>query len=207
MKKLIAANAMHMPSGVPIKSAVLLRVMKDPVTIPRRRWDQARDRMVHQCDPTARRVYVGGNNHHIEIRQNRKGDWIGKVVTAYEAARRIRPARNCKGSRAEPTPPVDRSDHEDARFIMSLAEGETVHMKHPKTAVPGYFVVFKLDKPHTVHFVSHYDARTSKATDSTPAREDVAVTVGNLTKLGPEDGAPPYKVAVDPLGRARRIND
>jgi hypothetical protein len=96
---------------------------------------------------------------------------------------------------------VDRSDRDGMRFGISLAEGETLHMKHPKTGAPGYFVVFKLDKPQTIHFIHHWDARPSKATEDQEPREDIPVTASNLRALEPQPGRPPYKVRVDPLGR------
>jgi len=194
MKKLIGAGGLTLPSGVPIKSVILLRTMKDPVVMERRIWDPVRSRMVHDADRRTRRVYVGGTNHHIEIREDDKGGWHGKVVPMFDAAQLVRMERR---------PAVDRRDDLNGRFIMSLAEGETVHMCHPRTREPGYFVVFKLDKPHTIHFVHHWDARRSKATETMLAREEIAVTAGNLAKCGPRMGVSPYKVVVDPLGRIR----
>lgn len=92
IKKLVEAGALRQTSGVPIKSVVLLRTMADPVVIDRRKPDHATGRMIKSTDPASKRVYVGGNNHHIEIRvarnKNVKSVWSGEIVTAYEASRR-----------------------------------------------------------------------------------------------------------------------
>jgi len=210
MRDFAASGKLVMRSGVPIKSVILLRTNTDPVIISRKRWDPAANRMIVDEDPRSARVYIGGNNHHIEIRERqvtRQGatvtEWTGRVVTTFEAARRVR---------LEGRPAVDRSDNEDGRFVMSLAEGEMVFMRHPKTGTPGYFVVFKLDKPNTIHFIHHWDARPSMPRKDEngneipgSAREDIAVVASKLRFLGVEDGQPPYKVRVAPLRRPKPV--
>lgn len=92
IKKLVEDGKVRHASGVPIKSVVLLRSMSDPVIIDRKRPEHVTGCMVADENPRSRRAYVGGNNHHIEIRAapNGKGVevWSGEVVTAFEAARR-----------------------------------------------------------------------------------------------------------------------
>jgi CRISPR-associated endonuclease Csn1 len=92
IKKLVESGGVRHASGVPIRSVVLLRTMTDPVVIDRKRPDYASGRMVPDDTAASKRAYVGGNNHHIEIRvaTNKKGveDWSGIVVSAYEAAQR-----------------------------------------------------------------------------------------------------------------------
>ncbi|MCK4341413.1 MAG: hypothetical protein KAY37_06790 [Phycisphaerae bacterium] len=236
-----------MPSGVPIKSVILLRTMKDPVLIPRKVWDPDANKMVPEMDPDdpkkphpiSRRVYVGGNNHHIGIREDAKGKWSGVVVPTFDAAKRnaqrlraLKKAgvpsstvlrRLSKPERANfkpiisringQFPIVDRSDNDDGRFVMSLAEGETVYMRHPKTGEPGYFVVFKLDKPRTIHFQHHWDARSASGRKDEGGaripgskREDVPVSAPDLKrKCSLDDDTPPYKVQVSPLGEIRKL--
>lgn len=86
------ATRLKQLSGVPIRSAVLLRTMKDPVLIDRKAPEYSTGRMVADPSPAAKRAYVGGNNHHIEIRtaKNNAGKeiWTGVIITAYEAAQR-----------------------------------------------------------------------------------------------------------------------
>jgi hypothetical protein len=204
VKKLVHDGKLRLPSGVPIKSVVLLRTNTDPVIIDRRVWDAGAKCCTVDSDPRTRRVYIGGNNHHIELLADTKtGRLSGRVVTSFEAAKRIRIDRGHV---------VDRSDRKGKRFVMSLAEGETVWMSHPKTREPGYFVVFKLDKPHTIHLIRHWDARPAAPRKDTEGniipgtgREEIHVTPNNLRQLGPEPGQPPRKVHVSPLGHVQPL--
>lgn len=98
IKQAFEAGALCHLSGVPIRSVVLLRTMKDPVITSRwaseyrtgKRY-RVYDASTGGGDAKAARAYVGGNNHHIEIRvtQNAKGQqvWSGKIVTTHTAAR------------------------------------------------------------------------------------------------------------------------
>ena len=103
IQRIAKKGALKMASGVPIRSVVLLRSITDPVIIPRKRVDPDTGAMVPDMDPHSpesphprtKRVYIGGNNHHVEIRQKerrRKGEtkieYVGNVVTTFEAAKR-----------------------------------------------------------------------------------------------------------------------
>lgn len=88
VKKLHEAGKITQASGVPIRSVVLLRTMTDPVLIDRKRPEYGAGRVVRDRDPASKRAYVGGNNHHIEIRIDDGGGWSGQIVTAFEAAQR-----------------------------------------------------------------------------------------------------------------------
>jgi CRISPR-associated endonuclease Csn1 len=100
IKKLVtdqngAIRGLRAPSGVPIKSFVLLRSMSDPVVIARKAPDYITGEMLLDPDPASQRAYVGGNNHHIEYRARevKKGsvtlvEWTGHIVSAFEAAQR-----------------------------------------------------------------------------------------------------------------------
>lgn len=90
IKKLHEAKGIRHESGVPINSVVLLRTMSDPVIVDRKRPAYASDRLVRDEDPASKRAYLGGNNHHIEIREDAKGKWSGEIVSGYEAAQRKR---------------------------------------------------------------------------------------------------------------------
>ncbi|MDA1052046.1 MAG: hypothetical protein O3C40_16390 [Planctomycetota bacterium] len=137
MNKILKTGPLCMPSGVPIKRVILLRTMKDPVVVKRRRFDHQQGRWIRDAgrgegatefgeSTRADRAYVGGNNHHIEIREDAKGKWSGVIVPTCEAARRVR---------IEKRDAVNRSDDDanGGRFIMSLAEGETVFMRHKES--------------------------------------------------------------------------
>lgn len=92
IKKAVDAKHLQHLSGVPIRSVVLLRTMTDPVVIDRKRPDHATGRMIRDDAPASRRAYVGGNNHHIEIRVSRdkkkREVWTGVIVSAFDAAQR-----------------------------------------------------------------------------------------------------------------------
>ena len=189
VKRLVEAGKFAHASGVPIRSVVLLRTMNDPVVIGRKRPDYATGRMMRDEDPASLRAYVGGNNHHIEVRADAKRGLSGEIVSAFEASQRklarLRAFREAriprptafrklsKDERRRLTPEirrieqahpvVDRRD-DDAKggsFVMSLCEGETLYMKHKDTGEIGYFVVAKLDKPRTIVVVPHWDARAA----------------------------------------------
>ncbi len=205
--KLDAGSTLTLDSGKPVRSVVRLRTNSDPIVIPRKVWDPGTRRMRHDPDPRTVRIYDSQNNHHIEIREDAKGRWTGVVVPMFEAARRVRTERR---------PAVDRGDDDSrgGRFVMSLSEGETVHMKHPQTGEPGYFVVFKIDKPQTVHFIHHWDSRGASERKTAEgvaiadsSREDVAVPVSRLKGLGAEEGSSPKKVRISPLGEAVPLLD
>ncbi len=216
IKALVAEGKLMMKSGVPIKSVVLLRTLTDPIIIPRKRQDAATGKMIPDMDPgnpkqphpQTRRIYIGGNNHHVEIRERprkRKGtlvtEWNGSVVSTFEAARRVR---------AERRSAIDRTYSEKGRFVLSLAEGEMIHGRRwdAKTGqpvgAPDYFVVCKLDKTGDscrIHFAPHWDAR--KASE----QHRWAAAPADLQKCSREPGQPPYKVAVGPLGGPRPLKN
>lgn len=97
IQRMAEDGKLTMASGMPIKSVVLLRSHSDPVIFPRKKLDATTGRMGTDMDaqnpgqpnPQTKRVYIGGNNHHLEIHVDTKGRWKGKVVSAELAARRL----------------------------------------------------------------------------------------------------------------------
>ncbi|QYU68221.1 hypothetical protein J4558_25885 [Leptolyngbya sp. 15MV] len=256
IKKAAESGAIRHDSGVPIRSVVLLRTMSDPVLIDRKRPDYSTGRMTTDENPASRRAYVGGNNHHIEIRsaKNRKGREVftGVIVSTFEAAqRKLAKLRALRAANIPPPakfrtldlaerkrlkpilrqieeahPLVNRSDDpEMGAFVMSLAEGETVLMKHKQTKEVGYFVVAKLESnvnPKSgkescrIVLVPHWDSRRapkSKKDEKKYAerlrkqgrrpddpREQFAATPSDLLTLAPPGHRHAVKVRVSPLG-------
>jgi CRISPR-associated endonuclease Csn1 len=251
IKKLAEAGKVRHVSGVPIRSVVLLWTISDPVLASRWATDHGTgkrrmlfDAVTHQGDARAARAYIGGNNHHIEFRVAPQPDgteiWSGKIVTAFEVARRksqrLRAFRQAgipkpgdfrklpKSQRAQfkPTlraieaayPLVDRSndDAKGGEFVMSLAEGEMLMMKHKVTGKLGYFVVAKLEKRggnnrDCAVLVPHWDARAAgerkdaegkRVPDS--KREQFTITPVDLKLLAPPDHPHAIKVRATPLG-------
>ena len=188
-----------MPSGVPIKSAILLRTNTAPVIIPGKVWNHQSRKMVATDDARRQRIYVGGNNHHVAVYEDTKtGNWFGEFVRTFEAAKRVR---------IENKEAVDRTSNETRRFIFSLSEGETIFARRRDVDANdqngvGYYVVAKLDATRNrIVFVPHWDARLASDQDrweSTPK---------GLKSLGPEPDALPFKVGVSALGKVNRRDD
>jgi hypothetical protein len=140
IKKLVESGGVKHASGVPIRSVVLLRTMTDPVIASRWATDhstgkryQIYDAHERVGDARAARAYVGGNNHHIEIRvaKNKNGGeiWRGEVVSAFEAAQqklaKLRAIR--KAGIPKPTEFRKLSKTERAKFRPVLREIERAH--------------------------------------------------------------------------------
>lgn len=222
-------------SGVPIHRVILLWSNSDPVTIQRDHYDYPTGKRRKLDDPGTLRLYDSQNNHHVEIRVNPSGAWSGQIISAFEAAQRklarIRALRQAgvprpadlrklpKNDRRKfsallrqiehANPIVDRRDDHarGGRFVMSLAEGEMLCMKHKETGELGYFVVAKLDKPRSIVLVPHWDARAAterkdaqgnKVPDS--KREQFSITPADFTPLAPPGRDHITKVRVSPLG-------
>ena len=178
----------------------------------------------------------------IRVLKNKKGNqvWSGETVTTFETAQRKlrklqairlagvpdrkkfrklseadREKYKCILSEIEKSHPmVDRSDNDEkgGSFVMSLAEGETLFMKHKQTDEVGYFVVAKLVKPHSVIVVPHWDARAAgerkdsegkKVPDS--KRDSFPVTPSDLEYLAPPGHPHAIKVRVSPLGDIKHL--
>lgn len=226
---------LRMDSGVPIHRVVLLWSNAEPVSIRRDHYDYATGRRRKLDDPATIRHYDSQNNHHIEIRIDEKGKWSGEIVSAFDASRRklarLRAFREAevpkpKAMRELPVeerrrwrpvireiesahPIVDRSDDDakGGRFVMSLCEGETLYMRHKKTAEVGYFVVAKLEKPQRIVLVPHWDARKATARKNPEGkkvpdskRDQFAATPSDLKTLAPPGHEHAVKVRVSPLG-------
>ncbi len=243
-------NGKLTPGGPPIRSVVLLWTIKSPVVASLWRDDHATGKPTciynaetGEGDSRAARAYIGGNQHHIEIRVNEKGEWKGEMVSMFEASRRklakLRAFRaanvpkpkafqergedghpvmsNAERARWRPIiasierahPMVDRRDNESlgGRFILSLCEGETLHMVHKETKVSGYFVVAKIDSDRQLVVVPHWDARAAglrKDSENKPIpdskREQFAVSPSDLASHAPPGHPHAVKVRVSPLG-------
>jgi len=199
-KELVKGGCVALASGVPVRRVRLLR-RPTVIEIKRKHWDPETEKMEYDPNLKSRRYYEPQNNHHIEIRKNTKGKWIGKVIRNFDAAKRVRvkPPRQKPRGWAPPSA-VNREDTKQGRFVMSLSIGEIVYMKHPENEETDYFVVFKIDGTGCIHFTPHWDAGRDKETERCPAREDIRLSAAQLQKLGVEEGGHPQKVWVGPLG-------
>jgi len=183
-------------NGTPVRKVRVLWKLKGVKEIPRKSFDYKTGKVVKSKDRKSMRVYQTQNNHHIEIRENEKGKWLGEVITNFDAARRVR---------ADKKPIVDRNENKNGKFVMSLARGEMVHMKHPNTQEANYFVVFKIDSSKAIHFTPHTDANpASSKKKGVKLREDISLVPDDLRQniIFNEDGVP-EKVKVSPLGKVK----
>ncbi|TKJ35539.1 MAG: type II CRISPR RNA-guided endonuclease Cas9 [Planctomycetes bacterium B3_Pla] len=196
MKMLVKNKGLILDSGVPIRRVTLVR-RPTIVEIKRKRWNPSTGKMEYVENVRSRRYYEPQNNHHVEIRENNKGRWIGQPVTNFDASKRVRPSK-ISGNKTQSA--VNRGDTKDGKFIMSLSIGEMVYMKHPETGIADYFVVFKIDGNGYIHFTPHTDAGRAKETDKFPAREDIRLLAAQLQTLDAQEGKGPQKVWIGPLG-------
>jgi hypothetical protein len=184
-------------NGTPLRKIRILWKLNEVKEIARKSFDYETGKFVECSDRKSIRVYQTRNNHHIEIRENKKGKWVGEVITNFDAAIRVR---------TEKKPIVDRSENENSKFVMSLARGEVVHMRHPITQDANYFVVFKIDSSGTIHFTSHTNANpASSKKKNVSIREDIDLPPGKLQELGIAPGSVPYKVCISPLGEVKEL--
>ncbi len=198
---------LKMPSGVPIKSVIVLRTINAPIII--------------KTPNKPPRAFIGGNNHHLEIiEDNTTGNWSGTVWDTFTVAQRINPPKR-NGKKAKLPMVIGREleflkqenrlpehlqkHYENKTFVISLAEGEMIFARrndrdpNDPDAVD-YYVVVKLDKKR-IYFAPHWDARRADQQDRWGA------SFSDLKNLGPNPEQPPFKVTIDPLGHVRRIKD
>ncbi|HCO27107.1 MAG: type II CRISPR RNA-guided endonuclease Cas9 [Gimesia sp.] len=206
IKALSKSGKLNMPSGVPIKTIVVLRTIKSPIII--------------KSPNKAPRVFVGGNNHHLEILEDTKtGNWSGTVWDTFTVSQRINPPKT-NGNAAKLPMVIGREleklkqenrlpghlqkHYENKSFVMSLAEGEMIYGQMPekKNEVSewiGYFVVVKLSKK-SIFFAPHWDARRADQ------QHRWEISIQKLKNIGVGESLP-FKVSINPLGTVSKIND
>jgi hypothetical protein len=183
------------------------RAFKEPANHPTLRAKDGREIPIHSVrirrydvttpvgEGARERQVMLGSNHHIEIVKvtDAKGGvrWEGKVVSLYEALRRLRAHE-----------PVVQRDHGPGKtFVFSLARGETIQIDGEHGTGESY-VVEKVTKRGegdrercTVGIVRLNDARKSDK------RELMEPSAEVLHKKNFE------KVVITPLGEIRRAHD
>jgi len=166
-----------MPSGIPIRKVRLV----EHLTTARAASDS---RSFQHVQP--------GSNHHIcyyETTDKRgKPKWVAKVTTMWDAALRVR---------RDGLPPVDTSDCELGRFVMSLSIGESFTIRGDE-GQEQLLVVRKIRQlDGLLYYREHTDAR--KAADLNA--DKLYISCDRLR------GLQARKVTVDALGRMRRSGD
>ncbi len=189
-------------NGTPVRKVRLLWKLNEVKEIKRKGFDY-KNSPAHKIRKSLR-VYQTQNNHHIEIREkiSKKGEkkWSGDVVTNFNAAIRARKEKKAI---------VDKNENKNGEFVMSLSKGEMVHMKHPETNEPDYFVVFKIDSSNTIHFTPHTDANPAKEKYGRK-RQDISIKPdrtkyndGLKQLITYDKNEIPEKVKISPLGNVK----
>lgn len=206
LKRIIEDGNLTLSSGNPIRKVRILWSLTTTPPIKRKKYNYYKNQEGYDENRKSLRYYKPDGNHHIEIREDKKGNWKGDPVTLFDAARRVRPP---KDTGLASTTAVDRTDNKDGKFIMSLCIGDTVHMAHPlKEGVVDYFVVFKFSG-NRIYFTPHYSTGKAQPKDESKRkrseiyREEIEVPVSKLKKLMVFNNSIPEKVAISPLGDIR----
>lgn len=150
IKKLVETRGIRQASGVPIRSVVLLRTMNEPVLIDRKRPDYSTGSMVPDGDAASLRAYVGGNNHHVEIRaaRNIQGNEVltAQVISAFEAGRRklaklraFRAAKIPKPDAVRSLPSAERANYRP--IVAAIEKDHAIVNRADDVALGGRFVM------------------------------------------------------------------
>ncbi|QGM47067.1 type II CRISPR RNA-guided endonuclease Cas9 [Methylocystis heyeri] len=164
-KKAFAAFPLRGPDGPEIKKARLIAPQK-----------------LRGMAPLKNGYATTGNNHHIAIYRLPDGKIEGRVVSLYEAAKRM--------ARHEPV--ISRQSYERGAFLMSLSLGDTFFV--PSGERVGYWVVNSIAGNGQMFSRPINDAGKDSKSQWGPSP-------GPLVKLGAK------KISVDPIGRVRPAND
>lgn len=122
------------------------------------------------------------SKHHIAIYQSADGAYEAKVVSLFDAARRI----------ASRQPIVARTNESGSAMVMSLAKGDVISFNDERSP---YWVVRELKSNGQITLVPHTEARPTKQAVS------YKPTASGLMALQPK------KFAIDPIGRIRPAGD
>ncbi|TPQ46989.1 type II CRISPR RNA-guided endonuclease Cas9 [Prosthecomicrobium hirschii] len=137
------------------------------------------DQQVRLMAPASTGYADLGNNHHVAVYRTSAGEFETRVVSLFEAARRLAAKR-----------PVIERESEDTRFIMSLAAGESIAFSG--AARTGLWIVRSIWANGQVVIEAANDA--IGATKTQPQASSIL-----------RDGG--RKVSVDPIGRIRTAGD
>lgn len=131
------------------------------------------------------RIVAKGSNHHVEIFKDARGHRTARVVSVFDAAKRI----------VENRPIIDRTAGPGLEFVMSLSINEMV-LVADMPAETALHRVQKMDVNGSIILRPHTYAGRAKDTDKPP----LILRRSGITLRG-------QKVTVDLLGRIRWAND
>jgi CRISPR-associated endonuclease Csn1 len=133
----------------------------------------------------AYKYHLLGNNHHIEIFEDKTGKWNGRIISTFEAVKRTRIEKKNVCSKI----------HEDQKFVMSLASNQM--LKISTSDKVEYYRVQKISSSSGGRIVLKQDYSADIKDTSTT----IDKTINALKKLDF------MKISVDPLGRVHSRND
>jgi len=138
-----------------------------------------------------------GSNHHMEVFEVKdakgKTHWKGRVVSRYEAIRRL----------AKREPLVDRTPPDGGRFLFSLAHGEIIHL----TDANGEVVFYRVRKVSQAKSGS-IEIAVARLNDA--RLKDDIIKAGDWLRITSMDTLARMacrKVIITPLGEVRNAND
>jgi CRISPR-associated endonuclease Csn1 len=172
---------------------VTKRGRRIPIHCVRLRKSQA---MIEVGQGPRQRYVASESNHHMEIFEvkDKKGKthWKGRVVSTYEAMRRLATRR----------PVVDRTPPDGGRFLLSLAHGEIIQLTAPGKPT-GLYRVRKVSLAKT----GSIEIAAARLTDA--RLKDEIIKSGEWLRKPPDKLAEMAcrKVIVTPLGEVRYAND
>lgn len=143
------------------------------------------------------RYVTTGSNHHMEVFEvtdtKGKTHWKGRVVSTYEAMRRL----------AGKQPVVDRTPPDGGRFLFSLAPGEIIHLTDANGEVNFY-------RARTVSQARGGSIEIAGARLNDARLKDDIIKAGDWLRITSMDTLARMacrKVVITPLGEVRNAND
>lgn len=138
------------------------------------------DRAVPIGEGHRQRYVLTQGNRHMEIVEDDKGRWVGRIVSRLEAAERRRVGR----------PAVSREHLQGGRFLFSVARGDYLELRGDK--LNGIFMVTKISEREVV-VINPCDARLAKERQKAGAQHRLSISRLQESRA--------VKVHVDALGR------
>ncbi len=151
-------------------------------------------RQLHLMMPAATGYAALDGNHHMAIFRLPNGKPDFKVVSLFEASRRL----------AKRKPVVQREHDDGAQFIMSLSPGDVVELQ--EGTKKGHWVIHGISSEGRPTLAGINDARPTSVEEAEKQgmddkRKDYEPRFEGFMK------GRPRKVSIDPIGRARPAND
>ena len=129
------------------------------------------------------KYHFKGNNHHVEIFEDSKGEWNGRIISNYEAMQRVKEGKS----------PYDRSK-EGHKFVMTLAKHEMVEITS-KDKKEYYRLQLMRSDDGRIRLAQHF---TALAKDT---KNSFMPPIRKFGKLKPR------KISVSPIGEITVKND